>query len=309
MARNRGSWTADSRAYLQNVQKVLTALRTYWPLTLRQVYYQLVAGLLIENEKGAYKKLSRILAKARLDGLVPWEALEDRTRSVLGSDGWTNRETFLEDELDSFLKGYRRDCLRSQAVAPEVWIEKDALSRVCHRAANPYCVPVIVARGFSSVSYINECRRRIQHNAGEGRRTVILYFGDLDPSGWEMLPAMMKTLQEEMNLWDSVEGKRCALTPEQVDQYSLPRSLDAMKNTDSRTPKYRAMLRRGGYADDLAVELDALGPATLEGLVREAIEGQLDLSVFNREKETEEEELETLDELRTIVQDYVEEHL
>ena len=48
---------------------------------------------------------------------------------------------------------------------------------------------------------------------------MVLYFGDLDPSGWEMLPAMMETLQNEMKLGDLVVGERCALTVEQVNAF------------------------------------------------------------------------------------------
>ena len=303
--RNRGGWQKGTLEFLRQVQQILEGLRDYWPLTLRQVYYQLVAALIIENSRSAYQKLSRTLTKARLDGQVPWDALEDRSRDVLNSAGWGDRFQFIGAHLDNFLSNYRRDLLQSQAVVPEVWIEKDALSRVCHRAAYTYCVPVIVAKGFSSVSYVNECRKRVENNTEAGQRTKILYFGDLDPSGWAMLPAMLETLQGEMGLGDSVEGIRCALTPDQVDAYSLPRNPEAMKDTDTRTPKFKAMLRREGYPDTLAVELDALPPATLEALVREAVEQNLDLSRFAAEQQREEAERIALNELRAEVVRFV----
>ncbi len=40
--RNRGSWTTGKLRYLEQVRRVLDELEDYWPLTLRQVYYQLV---------------------------------------------------------------------------------------------------------------------------------------------------------------------------------------------------------------------------------------------------------------------------
>jgi len=101
----------------------------------------------------------------------------------------------------------------------------------------------------------------VERNAQNGKRTMILYFGDLDPSGWEMLPPLLTTLQDEMGLGDLVAGRRCALTPAQVEANKLPRNPDALKETDTRAKKY--MARFG----DLAVELDALPPATLEALV------------------------------------------
>jgi hypothetical protein len=299
--RNRGNWTANSLVYLANVDTVLAELRGYWPLTLRQVYYRLVASLLIDNTKQEYKKLSQILARARLSGFVSWDAIEDRVRSTLDSSGWSDSEEFVEFELSELLTGYRRDLLQSQDTAIEVWVEKDALSRICHRAAFPFCVPVVVARGFSSVSYLHKCRTRVERNRAKGKKTTILYFGDLDPSGWEMLPSMMYTLKEEMELGTNVRGARCALNPDQVAEYDLPRSIDAMKMTDSRTPKFRRMLKEAGFDDTLAVELDALPPATLEALVTDSIEAELDMSILREERNKELQEQSKLKVLRADV--------
>ncbi len=303
--RNRGGWTPKALAYLAKAEQAIERLHEYWPLTLRQVYYQLVASGDVANKIGEYRKLSGILVKARLDGKVPWTAMEDRSRSLLESDGWRGFDAFVEDELDRFLVGYRRDLLAGQEVVPEVWIEKDALSRICHDVALPYCVPVVVARGFSSVSYVDECRRRIVQTAEEGGQTMILYFGDLDPSGWEMLPSMLETIQTEMGLRDAVDSRRCALTPEQATALDLPYSVDAMKPKDPRTPKFKAMLRANGWPDNLAVELDSLQPATLQRFVKEAIETTLDMNKFTDEQEAEQEDIERLDVLRERVCDAV----
>jgi hypothetical protein len=294
--RNRGTWTDRSTSYLNSVREVLDRLVKYWPLTLRQVFYQLVAALIIPNRLGEYKRLSRVLTKARLDGLVPWEALEDRSRRVLQPDVWLDAETFIETQLDWFLDGYRRDLLQSQASALEVWVEKDALAHVCQRVADPLGVPVAVARGFSSTSHVHEGRKRIEQNADAGRPTVILYFGDLDPSGYEMLPAMLYTLQHEMHLGELVEGVGCALTAEQVETYGLPHSIEALKDTDSRAKKYR---RQFG---DLAVELDALPPAHLEALVRLAIESRIDAKARAAERKREAKERARIAALKDAVQ-------
>ncbi len=52
--------------------------------------WQLVAQLIIENDLGSYKKLSQLLSKARVQELIPWEAIEDRSRSVLASAGFAD---------------------------------------------------------------------------------------------------------------------------------------------------------------------------------------------------------------------------
>ncbi len=297
--RNRGGWTTEGEDYLAVVRGVIDGLRMHWPLTLRQVYYQLVASLTISNARSSYQKLSRILSKARIDGLVPWEALEDRVRSSLVPAAWTDESDFITSDVRQFLLGYRRDVLAHQDRALEVWIEKDALSRLCAQVAHEYCVPVMVARGFSSVSYLNECRNRVRANAASGRPTTILYFGDLDPSGWEMLPSMLKTLKIEMGLDRMLEGVRCALLPAQVEAYGLPRSVDAMKEKDTRTPEYRKKF------GDLAVEIDALRPDVLQSLVRRSIEQHLDMAQLREDLGHEEAERMSLAGLRKRVMEFV----
>ncbi len=85
----RGRWARKSLAYIEPVLHVIEGLREYWPLTLRQVYYQLVSAGTIENNRNAYAKLTRMLGKARLDGMVDWRAIEDRSRAMLESEGWS----------------------------------------------------------------------------------------------------------------------------------------------------------------------------------------------------------------------------
>lgn len=299
MARNRGGWSRKALDYLEGVKQVIEEIADYWPLTLRQIYYRMTGVELIPKTTAAYRKLSRILTKARLDGLVPWEAMEDRAREALWAGGWPDKDDFIEEQYSHFLCGYRRDLLQSQdRLAVECWVEKDALSRLLHEVAARYCVPVFVARGFSSVTCIHECHTRILENVEEGKQTVLLYFGDLDPSGWEMLPAMLETLQFEMGLGNDVEGVRCALTLEQVDEFKLPDSIDAIKDGDPRAPRYREMLAANGRRADLAVELDALHPRDFQRVAREAIEKHLDMEAFESEREVERHERGELNALR-----------
>lgn len=60
--------------------------------------------------------------------------------------------------------------------------------------------------------------------------------------------------------------------------------------TDSRAPAFIAQY--GPYA----VELDALDPPTLEGLVHEAVKARLDLTLFEGEKQRQTEEKEEIGE-------------
>jgi len=298
--RSEKSWTPAKKAHIEKVLAVINELKNYWPLTLRQVYYQLVAKGIIPNKPQTYKTLSKDLSDARYKGVVPWEALEDRTRTLMQTATWGDKDAFLPYAINAF-GAYRRDVLQSQPETLELWIEKDALSHVVAEVADDYCVPVVVAKGFSSVSIKKDCGTRVQANARRDKSTCLLYFGDLDPSGWAMLPAMMRTLHDEMGLNEWVTGKQIALTPEQVIGRDLPYSLDAIKESDSRTPGYKQMLRADGYPDTMAVELDALKPDVLQDLVRQAIESQLDMDSLVAERQIERYELGVLSEAKESV--------
>ena len=54
--------------------------RQGYSLTLRQLYYQLVATAVIPNKQTEYKRLGSIVDDARYAGLIDWNHVVDRTR-------------------------------------------------------------------------------------------------------------------------------------------------------------------------------------------------------------------------------------
>jgi len=293
MARRRLKWTTKQLDKLNKIQEVLEELEKYKPLTLRQVYYQLVGKGYIENKVSQYTMLSNLLKWARTDGHIPWEDIEDRIRTYHDLTGWEDSEEFIQASLEGFLKGYSRDLLQSQDKYIEIWIEKDALSSVFTKVAAPYTVPVVVCRGFSSATFLNDYRRRLRYHSSSGKRPVMLYFGDFDPSGMEIFEAI-KTGLGELGVW-SVEFKRIALLREDIDKYKLPDSPNALKKTDTRALKHIE-----AYGE-LAVELDALRPDILEDKIRSAIDAELDAEIFNNEMEIYEAELDKLNQVKKEV--------
>ena len=69
-----------SLSLIEVVNSVLTQYEG--TLTLRQVYYRLVAAFVIENTERAYKRLSATLTKARREGLVDPRRITDRLRQA-----------------------------------------------------------------------------------------------------------------------------------------------------------------------------------------------------------------------------------
>ena len=74
---------------LQMIDKVNGVVSEYqqqgYSLTLRQVYYQMVARDIIPNNMRSYKNLGNLINDARLAGLIDWLAIEDRTRNLRGN--------------------------------------------------------------------------------------------------------------------------------------------------------------------------------------------------------------------------------
>ena len=294
--RREWKWTALQLDKLNKVKEILIELEPYKPLTLRQVYYQMVGKGYIENKVSEYGMMSNLLKWARIDGHIPWEDIEDRVRLYHDLAGWSGPEKFIDASLKHFLNGYRRDLLQTQEKYVEIWIEKDALSSIFIKVAEPYTIPVVVCRGFSSVSFLNEFKERLQYN--KDKQAVMLYFGDFDPSGMEMLKAMRTTLTDELGV-GHIEFKRIALSKDDIFTYKLPHNPSALKHSDSRTAKH---LKQYG---ELAVELDALRPDILEQKIRTAIEDALDMGLFRKEQRKEKSELKELSELKTKVMDFI----
>ena len=82
MARERVNWkTKKNKFRLIEILKIVDELSDFYPLTLRQVFYQLVSKEILPNTDSFYRTLSKLCKWGRLDGFIPWEALEDRVRT------------------------------------------------------------------------------------------------------------------------------------------------------------------------------------------------------------------------------------
>lgn len=283
-AERRGiTWTPKRRKQAEQIVAVVNSLSSYWPLTLRQIYYRLVAAGIIANTRSKYNDLSKLIKQMRLDGMLPWEVMEDRVRRLSTKRGEEDAETFIKKELGWFLNGYSRCLVQGQENYVEVWVEKDALSRIFEDVAYPYCVRCVTCRGYQSMTFLKAYADRALAAMAKDQTPVVLYFGDLDPSGVQMFEAAQQSLEDELDVI-GVDFIRVGLNPEQVAAHKLPNNPDALKWSDVRAKGY---VKRFG---EIAVELDALHPATLEDMAREAIENQCDMALFEEQREIEAEE-------------------
>ncbi|MDP9479079.1 MAG: hypothetical protein M3R38_25935 [Actinomycetota bacterium] len=275
-----------TRAEVEEIRRAAwEELAEHHPMTLRQVHYRLVArgDTTYTNTHNDYKALSRWLVEDRLSGRVPWEWIEDRMRRPRQAVMWPSLPSFLR----SVRRSYRRDVWSDQPEYLEVVVEKDALSGIFEEVLNPYGVTLNVGRGYDSWSALKEASDRI----GSGEGATVLYFGDFDPSGEDMV----RSLRERLADTDLPSGGsfpeivKCALVPEDIELYELPP--DFTKTTDSRRA---AFVEQHG---DVSVELDALPLDVLRGRIRDAVEARMDLNALERTRQLEQQDRERLNDL------------
>src|SRR6185503_3168256 len=108
------------------IEIALTILEEYHPMTVRQVYYQLVSRQVIENNRSQYQAGSIALVDARKDGGIPWGWIEDRLRRRCGVQMWDD----LADFAETVKQAYGRDVWKTRPAYVEVWEERGALSAI-----------------------------------------------------------------------------------------------------------------------------------------------------------------------------------
>jgi hypothetical protein len=153
--------------------KELIETYSYRP-TLRQIFYRLVARLLIPNTEVAYKSLSRALTLARERRIVDPLALADRIRESHGGDyGWEDPQDFINEQIEKFTRAweiYTRPLWTSQQILPVLWVEKDALYPAVTQIADRYRVKVYQARGYSSYIQVYEAAKEFEISEKEIRQ-------------------------------------------------------------------------------------------------------------------------------------------
>jgi hypothetical protein len=241
-------------------------------LTLRQLYYQFVSRGLIANNMKEYALLGSIINDGRLVGLIDWNAIEDRTRNVRSMPHWSSPSEIMKSAAHSF----GIDKWADQPYRVEVWIEKDALAGIFEGVCSELDVPYFSCRGYTSQSEMWAGAMRLKQHLQNGQNTLILHFGDHDPSGKDMT----RDIEERLELFmGGTELRRLALNMDQIEEHQPPPN--PAKTTDSRSKAYIAE-----FGDD-SWELDAMEPALLVQLVRDSVASVLDEEKWDAQVERE----------------------
>jgi hypothetical protein len=170
------------------------------------------------------------------------------------------------DEFSVAVAGlYRKDYWATSEVKVEVWLDKDSLKGVLEPTVVDECgLGLHVARSFASITYLQEAARDIEL---DGRPAYVYVFADFDPSGVSIVEKVEDELAKRAPA-SAITVKRLAVDRAQIERWSLP-------TRPTRAGDLRASKFRRAYGTD-PVELDAIPPEALRGLVRETIESHMD---------------------------------
>lgn len=249
------------------------------PMTVRQCFYRGVGFGMWEKSEADYKNIvCRLLAQMRRDRDLPFNWIADGTR-------WQRRpSTFssVEDALAETARLYRRRLWDHSPRMVEVWLEKEALAGVLVGVTAEHDVPLMVTRGYPSLSYLYSAAEEIRHrHTYRNQATTVLYFGDHDPSGDDIARRVELDLTEFSGV--EVEFIRCAVTADQILDYDLP-----------TRPTKRSDARAKAWSGTGSVEVDAIDPDELRSLLDGWITDYIDPHQLDVLRSVEAEERSTL---------------
>ena len=288
--------------FLEAAKAVIQKEKEYWPLSVRRVHYLLLNDPPLchdrkpdskyVNTQNCYKKLTNLLSRARLNGEVPVDAIEDITRPVLQGGGFDTVGQYIDQEIEYFLTGYSRNLQQGQPHHIEIILEKNALRTVIERVAREYCIPITTTRGYASIPPRYEVNRRYKQSGKT--KLILLCLTDFDPDGDQIAESFCRSMRDDFYI-RNIQSFKVALTREDVEKYDLPSDMDAKKSS----PNYKKFFER--YGSNRAVELDAAPVELLQQKLRGEIESLLDMEEFNAQLKIQEQEALEIQARRTVV--------
>lgn len=233
------------------------------PTTVRGAFYLATTrGLVPKDDAKGYRPVQRELLKMRRSGLIPWGWITDGSRSVYGH----RRYGSLGSYARQVAANYRRDYWSDSAEYVEIWLEKEALKGVLESVVvGEFGLDLFVTKGQPSVTYLYEAADEI---ATDGRPTHVYVFSDYDPGGFRIFDRIEHELEGFVGGAAPLTVSRMAVTKDQVEAFDLP-----TRPGKEKDPQREKFEREHGAG---CVELDAMPPNLLRGIVRGVLTNHMD---------------------------------
>lgn len=109
--------------------ELYSLVEQFQPMTVRQIFYQMVSRGIIAKAESEYKNtVCRLLTAMRRDGDLPYHWIADNTRWMRKPRTYSS----IGQMLDQTQRFYRRSVWVGQDAYVEVWLEKEALAGVLY---------------------------------------------------------------------------------------------------------------------------------------------------------------------------------
>lgn len=264
-------WTPhkSTNLLIDSVRSVLAEYQAYLPLTIRQVFYRLVANAGFEKSERGYSRLCETLNRARRARIVAFDAIRDDGFHRTAFVGWQSAEQ-ARAYLIRQSEQYQADRQRGQRARLIVWCEAQGMVPQLEAVAGRYSVPVYSSGGFDSVTV----KHRVAEQFAAMGAVQVLHIGDHDPSGVHVFGSLDEDITAFLGeLGGTAEFSRLAVTPEQIADYALP------------TAPPKASDRRAFIGE--TTQAEALPPNLLADILRNAITARINPDTFSRALDAE----------------------
>jgi len=264
MSRKKG-WHLDWRpqkktmVLIENVQAILEENAAYLPMTLRQIFYQLVVRDQIPKTETGYNSMTDHLVSARRAKMIPFSSIRD--------DGFTGSLYVGWDSADDYINGLAAraeyldlDLQNWQELRLIVWCEAGGMVPQLKRVASPYGIPVLSSGGFDSVTSKYNMAMAVSDQPHH-----IIHIGDFDPSGEHIASSLIADMRGFSD--EPIGFTRLAVTEEQGRSYDLPTALP--KKTDNRS-----------FSGTKTIQAEALRPELLAKILKDGIVDLIDHDSF-----------------------------
>ena len=287
------------------IKVVIQYYDEYGATSDRKVFYLLlnIPGLLrndvrktpFENSEECYQDVTNLVTRLRLDGSIPFEAIEDETRPIVMWDTHRHVGTFIARQTEDFLCGYWRDLLQSQPNHVELLAEKNTVASALRDVAAKYTMCMTSGRGYSSLPPRKAMVDRFRESGRE--KLIVIVVSDFDPEGQDIPNAFGLSLRDDFDIEpDRLVIVKAALTHQQTQDLDLHEGQLAKEES----ARYQRFVDAYG---ERCWELEAVPTATLREIVEANIRRTLDLDAFNGELAKQKQEQGELNEHRRRVRE------
>lgn len=256
------------------------------PITVRSAFYHLVSLDLVPKTKNGANNVVTYMTEMREDGQLPWEWVADETRQIRGeilstTDYPTGSQR--DNLINAISPTWHYGGWMGQHSRVQIWCEKEGLTQQFQHAIRtilPYGgVQFIACKGYASVGFLNEIAKQMAADIEDtGMEQGVFYFGDFDPSGWDIFNAPANGIAVKLPRYverhlgrppDELTLEWCGVREEHIDQHNLP----------TRPPSGKPLpeSKRKRFPHERYVEINAMPPPVIQEMIHQCIRDKVDL--------------------------------